>query len=59
MFHDGGLVACNAGVVAIVQERQVGDTQGAGEVYVVDGYTQAGRDWLTVLLPCDEDRLVT
>lgn len=58
VLYGGGLVACNAGVVPIVHQCKVGDSQGAGEVYVVYGDTQAGRDWPTILLPGDEDGLV-
>lgn len=59
VLHHGGLVAGDAGVVAVVQQRQVGDAQRAGEVDVVDGDAQAGGDGPPVLLPRDEDRLVT
>lgn len=58
MLHGGSLVAGDAGVVAIVQQREVGDAQRAGEVNVVNGDPQAGRNWPTILLPGDEDRLV-
>lgn len=58
MLHGGSLVAGDAGVVAIVQQREVGDAQRAGEVNVVDGDPQAGRNGPTILLPGDEDRLV-
>lgn len=58
MLHSRSLVACDAGVVAVVHQREVGDTQGAGEVYVVYGDAEAGRDWPAILLPGDEDRLV-
>lgn len=58
MLDGSGLVASNAGVVAIVQQSEVGDAQRAGEVYVVDGDTQAGWNGPTILLPGDEDRLV-
>lgn len=59
MLHGGGLVACDAGVVAVVHQCEIGDAQGAGKVYVVYGDTQAGWDWTTVLLPGDEDGLVS
>lgn len=58
MLNGGSLVACNASVVAIVHQCEIGDAQGAGEVYVVYGDTQAGRDWPAILLPGDEDWLV-
>lgn len=58
VLHSSSLVAGDAGVVAVVGQREVGDAQRAGEVYVVDGDSQAGRDWPAVLLPGDEDRLV-
>ena len=58
VLHGGGLVARHAGVVAVVQQREVGDAQGAGELDVVDGDTQAGGDGPAVLLPGDEDGLV-
>lgn len=58
MLNGGGLVARDAGVVAVVHQCEVRDTQGAGEVDVVDGDTQADRDGPTVLLPGDEDGLV-
>lgn len=58
MLHSSSLVAGDAGVVAVVGQREVGDTQRAGEVYVVYGDSQAGWDWSAVFLPGDEDRLV-
>lgn len=58
MFHGCGLVACDAGVVAIVHECEIRDPQRAGEVYVVYGDAQARRDGLPILLPGDEDGLV-
>lgn len=59
MLHSGSLVACDAGVVSVMCQREVGDTQRAGEIYVVYGDPQAGWDGLAVLLPGGEDRLVT
>lgn len=38
---------------------EVGDTQGAGEVDVVDGHAQAGVNGLSILLPGDRDGKVT
>lgn len=38
VFDDSGIVLGNAGVGAIVHPLEVGDTQGAGEVDVVDGH---------------------
>lgn len=58
VLYSGSLVTCNAGVVAIVHQCKVWDAQGTGKIDVVYGDTQAGRDWLTVLLPGDKDRLV-
>lgn len=58
VLYSGSLVACDAGVVAVVHQCEVGDAQGAGKVYVVYGDTQASWNWPTVLLPGDEDRLV-
>lgn len=58
MRHGGSLVAGDAGVVAIVQQSEVGDAQRAGEVYVVDGDAQTGWDWPPIFLPGDENRLV-
>lgn len=58
MLYGGSLVSRDAGVVAVVHQREVGDPEGAGKVYVVYGDAQAGRDWSTVLLPGDEDGLV-
>lgn len=58
MLHGGSLVACNASVVAVVHQCEVGDAKGAGEVNVVDGDTQARRDGPTILLPGDENGLV-
>lgn len=58
MLHRGCLVPGDAGVVAVVQQGEVGDAQRAGEVYVVDGDTQTGWNWPTIFLPGDEDRLV-
>lgn len=58
MLHGGGLVAGNAGVVAVVVGRQVVDAQRAGEVDVVHGHAQAGRDGPAVLLPGDVQRPV-
>lgn len=58
VLHSSSLVACDAGVVSIVHQGEVGDTQGACEIYVVYCDSQAGRDWSAILLPCDEDRLV-
>lgn len=59
MFHSGSLVPCDAGVVSVVPQREIGYAQGAGEVDVVYGDTQVGWDGLAVLLPGDEDGLVT
>lgn len=59
VLHSGSLVPCNAGVVAIVHQCEVGDTQRAGKIYIVYGDTQTCWDWPTILLPGDEDRLVT
>lgn len=59
MLHSSSLVACDAGVVAVVHQCEVGDSQGAGEVYVVYSDTQAGWNRPTIFLPCDEDRLVS
>lgn len=58
VLHSSSLVAGNAGVVAIVQQSEVGDAQRAGEVYVVNGDTQASWNWPPILLPGDEDWLV-
>lgn len=58
VLHGGGLVACDAGVVAVVHQGEIGDAQGACEVYVVYSDAQAGRDWPTIFLPGDEDGLV-
>lgn len=58
VLHSSSLVAGDAGVVAIVQQREVGDAQRAGEVYVVNGDTQAGWNWPPILLPGDKDWLV-
>lgn len=41
-----------------MHECEIGDAQGAGEVYVVYSDTQAGWDRPPVLLPGDEDWLV-
>lgn len=35
VLNGSSLVACDAGVVAIVHQCEIGDAQGAGEVYVV------------------------
>lgn len=53
MLHGGGLVAGDAGVVAVVVGRQVVDAQRAGEVDVVHGHAQAGRNGPAILLPGD------
>ena len=58
VFHGGCLVACDAGVVAVVHQCEIGDAQGAGEVDVVYGDTKADWDRPAVLLPGDEDGLV-
>lgn len=58
VLYSGSLVACDAGVVAVVHQCEVGDAKGAGKVYVVDGDTKAGWYWPTILLPGDEDGLV-
>lgn len=58
MLHGSSLVASDAGVVSVVGQREVGDAQRAGEVNVVDGDAQAGRDRPAVFLPGDEDGLV-
>lgn len=58
MLNSSSLVPCNASVVAIVQQCEVGDAQRAGEIYVVYGDTQTGGNWPTILLPGDEDRLI-
>lgn len=59
VLYSGSLVACDAGVVAVVHQCEVGDAKGAGEVYVVYGDTEAGWYRPTILLPGDEDGLVT
>lgn len=53
VLHGRRLVAGDAGVVAVVVGRQVGDAQRAGEVDVVHGDAQAGGDGPAVLLPGD------
>lgn len=58
MLHGGGLVAGDAGVVAVVVGRQVGDAQRAGEVDVVHRHAQADGDGPPVLLPRDVQRPV-
>lgn len=58
VLHGGGLVAGDAGVVAVVVGRQVVDAQRAGEVDVVHRHAQAGRDRPAVLLPRDVQRPV-
>lgn len=59
MLHGGGLVAGDAGVVAVVVGRQVVDAQRAGEVDVVHRHAQTDRDRPAVLLPRDVQRPVT
>lgn len=58
MLHGCSLIACDAGVVAVVVGRQVGDAQGAGEVDVVHGHAQAGGDRPSIFLPGDVQRPV-
>lgn len=58
MLDGSSLVPGDAGVVAVVQQSEVGDAQRAGEVDVVDGDTQTVWNWPTILLPGNEDRLV-
>lgn len=51
---DGGsVVAGDAGVVAVVLERHLGDLQGAHELLGVDGDARRGHDLLAVLAPRD------
>lgn len=51
---DGGrFVPGDAGVAAVVNLGQVGDAQGAREVDVIDGDSQAGVDGLAVFVPGD------
>lgn len=49
----GGVVAGDAGVVAVVLERHLGDLQGAHELLGVDGDARRGHDLLAVLAPRD------
>lgn len=58
VLYSRSLVTCNTGVISIVHQCEVRDAQGAGKINVVYGNTQAGRDWPSILLPGDEDRLV-
>lgn len=58
MLHGGSLVAGDAGVVAVVVRRQVGDAQRAGEVDVVHSHAQADGDRPSVFLPGDVQRPV-
>lgn len=47
----GGVVAGDAGVVAVVLERHLGDLEGAHELLGVDGDARRGHDLLAVLAP--------
>lgn len=58
VLHGGSLVAGDAGVVAVVVRRQVGDAQRAGEVDVVHSHAQADGDRPSVFLPGDVQRPV-
>lgn len=58
VLHGGGLVAGDAGVVAVVVGRQVVDAQRAGEVDVVHRHAKTDRDRPAVLLPRDVQRPV-
>lgn len=58
VLHSSSLVACDAGVVAVVVRRQVGDAQRAGEVNVVHGHAQTDGDWPSIFLPGDVQRPV-
>lgn len=49
----GGVVAGDAGVVAIVLERHLGYLEGAHELLRVDGDARGGHDLLAVLSPSD------
>lgn len=59
VLHSSSLVPGNAGVVSVVHECEVRDTQGAGKVDVVYSDSKAGWNWSAVLLPGDENGLVT
>lgn len=58
MLHCSSLIAGDAGVVAIVVGREVGDSQWAGEVDVVHSHTQADGNWPSIFLPGDVQRAV-
>ena len=58
VLHGGGLVVGDAGVVAVVDGREVGDAEQAGELVVVDGDAQVGRNGAAVLLPGEVDGVV-
>lgn len=51
----GGIVAGDAGVVAVVLEGDAGDLQGAHELLALDGDSRAGEDDVAVLPPGDVD----
>lgn len=58
MLDRGSLVVGDAGVVAVVDGREVGDAEQAGELVVVDGDAQVGRDGPSVFLPGEIDGVV-
>uniref|UniRef100_A0A663M0N3 Uncharacterized protein n=1 Tax=Athene cunicularia TaxID=194338 RepID=A0A663M0N3_ATHCN len=49
----GGVVAGDAGVVAVVLEGDAGDLQGAHELLALNGDSRAGEDYVAVLPPGD------
>lgn len=49
----GGVIAGDAGIVAVVLERHLGDLEGAHELFGVDGDARRGHDLLAVLAPRD------
>uniref|UniRef100_A0A8D0EKC4 Uncharacterized protein n=1 Tax=Strix occidentalis caurina TaxID=311401 RepID=A0A8D0EKC4_STROC len=51
----GGVVAGDAGVVAVVLEGDAGDLQGAHELLALNGDSRAGEDYVAVLPPGDVD----
>lgn len=51
----GGIVAGDAGVVAVVLEGDAGDLQGAHELLALDGDSRAGEDDVPILPPGDVD----
>lgn len=49
----GGVIAGDAGIVAVVLERHLGDLEGAHELFGVDGDARRGHNLLAVLAPRD------